>query len=108
MISENVGLFLLQSLGGVRAGGTEGLPEDGGEGDAYGQEAGQYQWPQSVHHWYALKDLSCNEISDRQAYDVGYYGDPHELAYVACRFALHCSSKDLMYRYALGVFAGEV
>ena len=31
MISENVGLFLLQCLGRVRTGGTEGLPEDGGE-----------------------------------------------------------------------------
>ena len=45
MISENVGLFLLQRLGRVRTGGTEGLPEDGGEGDDERSGNGRYIYP---------------------------------------------------------------
>lgn len=39
------GLFLLQRLGGVGAGGAEGLPEDGQEGDDKGEGSGEDHVP---------------------------------------------------------------
>ena len=63
--------LLLQRLGWVRAGGTEGLPEDGSEGDCEGRESGSHEYPcRQVHPVCKGFQISAGDpYCDRYGYD---------------------------------------
>ena len=108
MISENVGLFLLQSLGGVRAGGTEGLPEDGGERKSYRGDACKHNRPYHVYPWQTLKHEFGHDTAERETYYICTDYNPHVFADISDSLTLHGSSEYLMYGNAFGILFCKV
>ena len=74
------GLFLLQRLGGVGAGGAEGLPEDGQEGDGEGEGSGEGDVPAPAGDGgYVEPDLLHDKpYCHRYSNDIGDQGDLEE------------------------------
>ena len=90
-------LLLLQRLGRIGAGGAEGLPQDGAEGDSEGRYCCDDVYPRYLRHLVheCLKIASRNPYRYRNPYNAGYESVCHVLKDVADAFAADSTSEHL-------------